>query len=123
MERFCSRMRSKGQHVSFSICPSDRIVLYPDDLYEEGGVVYTINEHMKSQKHCERKAVDLDPQKQLALTICFSRAATSYMERKEFRLDFVRSLIRADIPLEKAPAFQEFLWKYTKQGWSIPTPS
>uniref|UniRef100_A0A4W3HW17 Uncharacterized protein n=1 Tax=Callorhinchus milii TaxID=7868 RepID=A0A4W3HW17_CALMI len=108
------------------------IVLYPDDLYEEEGQLFcricchtinhvrssTIDERRKSRKHCERKAaaikkkiVDLDTAK----TTCSDN-------EKESILDFVRCLTRADIPLEKAPAFQEFLSKYMKQEGTIPTP-
>uniref|UniRef100_A0A4W3GBA7 Uncharacterized protein n=1 Tax=Callorhinchus milii TaxID=7868 RepID=A0A4W3GBA7_CALMI len=106
---------AKWQHVSFSACPSDRIVFYPVDLYEEGGQVFchvcchtvdhvrkfTVDEHMKSQKHCECNTVAIKKKQRWIWTskitcpdTCFSTATW---------------LTRANIPLEKAPAFQDFL--------------
>uniref|UniRef100_A0A4W3I9B9 Uncharacterized protein n=1 Tax=Callorhinchus milii TaxID=7868 RepID=A0A4W3I9B9_CALMI len=116
-QRFCkSREETKGQLIPFSVCPSDRIVLYPDNLYEEGGQLfrcicchtidhvrkYTIAEHIVNPASLEPSII--------------------YGEER-IHIDFVQYLTRADIPLEKPPAFQEFLCKYTKQGGTIPTPS
>uniref|UniRef100_A0A4W3J7V7 Uncharacterized protein n=1 Tax=Callorhinchus milii TaxID=7868 RepID=A0A4W3J7V7_CALMI len=121
---------------NFSLYPSSLIVLYTDDLYEEGGQLfcricchtidhvrkYTIDECMKSRKYCERKAMAIKKAKSFLSTHSLLSTAL-FMERKELVLDFVQYLTRADTLLEKAPAFQEFLRKYTKQGGTIPTQS
>lgn len=56
------------------------------------------------------------------LASCLSKT-TSKSERKEFVLDFIKTLAEADVPLEKAPKFSGFLKKYCKQGGAIPAPS
>ncbi|KAJ8353378.1 hypothetical protein SKAU_G00209450 [Synaphobranchus kaupii] len=50
---------------------------------------------------------------------CLSKIPST-VEKKEFILDFTRTLIEADIPLEKDPKFAAFLKRHCKQGGSIP---
>uniref|UniRef100_A0A674ALC4 Uncharacterized protein n=1 Tax=Salmo trutta TaxID=8032 RepID=A0A674ALC4_SALTR len=47
----------------------------------------------------------------------------STAERKEFTLDFTRTLIKADIPLEKGPKFSTFLKKHCREVMSTYVPS
>ncbi|XP_046879422.1 uncharacterized protein LOC124469923 [Hypomesus transpacificus] len=56
------------------------------------------------------------------LASCLAKTPST-AERKEFILDLTRTLIEADIPLEKAPKLSTFLQKHCKQGGSIPAPS
>ncbi|CAB1328790.1 unnamed protein product, partial [Coregonus sp. 'balchen'] len=54
------------------------------------------------------------------LASCLTKTPST--ERKEFILDFTRTLIKADI-LEMGPKFSTFLKKHCKQGGSFPVPS
>uniref|UniRef100_A0A665TKM1 Uncharacterized protein n=1 Tax=Echeneis naucrates TaxID=173247 RepID=A0A665TKM1_ECHNA len=56
----------------------------------------------------------------IILSTLFNFFTPSTAERKEFMLDFAKTLVEANIPIEKAPKLADFLQKYCKQGGSIP---
>ena len=123
-----------AKHCSSKISAGDRA---KEDFYEETGLLFccyyhsidhtrkdTINDHIQSKKHKSRKEAAKDcpsgsATRQTMKTGCHSRTEST----KTFTLDFVKCLVFANIPLEKAAEFRWFLEKYTHQGGTVPQPS
>ena len=103
------------------------------DLYADGGVLFcfycdhsidyvridTIKDHLKSKKHCQRKAskqskaVTSGPSTSKQVTL--HSAVKSKDLREEFVLDTVSLFTHADIPLHKVEKMRPFLQKYCQQ--------
>uniref|UniRef100_A0A8C8GX22 Uncharacterized protein n=1 Tax=Oncorhynchus tshawytscha TaxID=74940 RepID=A0A8C8GX22_ONCTS len=114
-----NRKELMSEHLATRITARDRAREFPVELYEDGGVLFckvcqhsndyirgqTAVAHLRTLQNNNRSNTDI---------------LTS--ERKEFTLDFTRTLIKADIPVEKGPKFSTFLKKHCKQGGSTPAP-
>ena len=108
------------------------------DLYADGGVLFcsycahsidyvhvdTIKDHLKSKKHCQRKASKLAKADTSGLStskqVTLQSVVNSKDLREEFILDTVSLCTHADIPLHKVEKMRPFLQKYCKQAGSLP---
>ena len=78
--------------------------------------VDTIKDHLKSKKHCTRKASKTEASQGSSKQVALSALVKARDLRKEFVLDYIKMCTIADIPLEKTEKVQPFLRKYCSQA-------
>ena len=101
---------------------------YPGQFYVDNGLVFckscchsikyeeksTIDDHLKSKKHLERKRVS-SASKETKRQLTIETANKSASSWSLFVKDFVKMCVVSNIPLEKTKKMTPFLNKYCKE--------